>query len=314
MPQGLEKKAEDYSRQLNQAGKKELRETIRFYFEEADEKDLAILQAQAVSLRDKYYGKKVFLRGLIEFSNHCKNDCYYCGIRKSNRDAHRYRLTEAEIVSCCQKGYQLGLRTFVLQSGEDNYFNDQRLCGLILKIKESFPDTAVTLSLGERSYQSYKRLYDAGADRYLLRHETANEAHYAKLHPPVLSLAKRKKCLYDLKDIGYQVGAGLMVGSPYQTYETLAEDLIFLRELEPQMTGIGPFIPHRHTPFKDFPAPGVKKNPDRLIPGQDHAAPSTLTCHHGPGFYRYAGTGIGPPGGLQCADAQYIACAIQERI
>ena len=188
-----------------------------------------------------------------------KNDCYYCGIRKSNKSAHRYRLTEDQILSCCKKGHELGFRTFVLQSGEDNYFTDDRLTSLIYKIKNLFPDSAITLSVGERSFNSYKKLYMAGADRYLLRHETANEAHYAKLHPQNLSLLNRKRCLYDLKGLGYQVGAGFMVGSPFQTCETLAEDLIFLRHLSPEMIGIGPFIPHKDTPFKDYSPPKAEK-------------------------------------------------------
>lgn len=251
--------AEAFSLVLNQASKTQLADTIHFYFDEASDQDIEILKTQANILREKYYGKKVFFRGLIEFSNHCKNDCYYCGIRKSNAHATRYRLTEEEIINCCKKGHVSGLRTFVLQSGEDNYFNDDRLCGVVYQIKNLFPDSALTLSVGERSFNSYKRLYDAGADRYLLRHETADEAHYAKLHPKDLSLINRKRCLYDLKWLGFQVGAGFMVGSPFQTYEALAEDLIFLRRLSPQMIGIGPFIPHRDTPFKDCPLPEAKK-------------------------------------------------------
>lgn len=205
----------------------------------------ARLTAQSV------YGKDVFIRGLIECTNYCKNDCFYCGIRRSNRCAERYRLTPEEILDCCQEGYRLGFRTFVLQGGEDAYFTDALICQLVSDIKAKYPDCAVTLSLGEKSRQSYEKYFAAGADRYLLRHETANEEHYRRLHPTELSLANRKRCLYDLKDIGYQVGAGFMVGSPGQTTETLFEDLQFLRELKPHMVGIGPFIPQHATPFAE---------------------------------------------------------------
>lgn len=197
----------------------------------------------------RYYGNKIYTRGLIEFSNHCKNDCYYCGIRKSNARASRYRLTEDDIMACCRQGYQLGFRTFVLQGGEDPWFNDDRMCPIVSRIREAYPDCAITLSLGERSAESYKRLYDAGANRYLLRHETASPAHYRALHPKSLSLKKRQQCLYALKDIGYQVGTGMMVGSPGQKAEHLAEDLLFIKALEPAMVGIGPFIPQKDTPF-----------------------------------------------------------------
>lgn len=202
----------------------------------------------------RYYGSKVFIRGLIEFTNYCKNDCLYCGIRRSNANACRYRLTKEQIFSCCRTGYELGFRTFVLQGGEDGYFTDDRITDLVSSIKELYPDCAVTLSIGEKSYDSYKRFFDAGADRYLLRHETYNAAHYGLLHPQELSALNRQKCLYDLRKIGYQVGTGFMVGSPYQTAEHLAEDMLFLKELNPQMVGIGPFIPHHDTPFRDLPA------------------------------------------------------------
>ncbi len=204
--------------------------------------------------QQRYYGRAVFVRGLIEFTNYCKNDCLYCGIRRSNQNAHRYRLSDEEILSCCREGYALGFRTFVLQGGEDPYYTDERLIPLLRRIKVQYPDCAVTLSLGERSFESYEALLAAGADRYLLRHETANEAHYRKLHPPDLTAAHRKQCLWDLKEIGYQVGAGFMVGSPFQTPEDLAEDMLFLKELNPHMVGIGPFIPHHDTPFAREPA------------------------------------------------------------
>ena len=216
------------------------------------------LKEEAVRIREIYYGKKVFTRGLIEYTNYCKNDCYYCGIRKSNTNAKRYRLTEDEIMACCENGYELGFRTFVLQGGEDAYYTDDRMVEIIKKIKEAYPECALTLSIGEKSYESYKKFREAGADRYLLRHETANEEHYRKLHPEKMSLAVRKNCLYDLKKLGYQVGAGMMVGSPYQTTEDLAEDLVFLKELQPEMVGIGPFIPHHDTQFSKEPAGSVE--------------------------------------------------------
>ncbi|MGM9564633.1 [FeFe] hydrogenase H-cluster radical SAM maturase HydE [Evtepia sp.] len=220
----------------------------------ARDQEAADLLAQlARTAREAVYGKEVYTRGLIEISNICKNDCLYCGIRGSNANCDRYRLTPEDILACCEEGYALDFRTFVLQGGEDGYFTDQVLCPLIREIKGRWPDCAVTLSLGERSRESYQRLFDAGADRYLLRHETADEAHYRSLHPPAMSFARRMECLRDLKEIGYQVGCGFMVGSPGQTPKTLAKDLKFIEEFQPDMCGIGPFIPHRDTPFRDCP-------------------------------------------------------------
>ena len=210
------------------------------------------LRESADRVRRTVYGDKVYIRGLIEFTNYCRNDCLYCGIRKSNRNALRYRLTKDGILGCCDEGYRLGFRTFVMQGGEDAFFTDDTLCDIVSSIRERFPDCAITLSVGERSRESYKRLFECGANRYLLRHETADEAHYARLHPQSMSLAARKKCLFNLKEIGYQVGSGFMVGSPYQTADNLIADLRFLQELEPDMIGIGPFITHRETPFADF--------------------------------------------------------------
>ncbi len=207
------------------------------------------LVCMAQKRREEVYGKDVFVRGLIEISNYCKNNCYYCGIRGANSSLARYRLTHDEILSCCEEGYRLGLRTFVLQGGEDASLNDIWVCKIVNKIKEKFPDCAVTLSLGEKSYNSYKTYFDSGADRYLLRHETADNNHYSKLHPENLSLENRKKCLWNLKEIGYQVGAGFMVGSPYQTTDNIVSDIRFLQELRPDMIGIGPFLPHHDTPF-----------------------------------------------------------------
>lgn len=215
------------------------------------------LAERAVEIRKKYYGDKVYTRGLIEFTNYCKNNCYYCGIRRDNRNAKRYRLTEDEILDCCKNGYELGFRTFVLQGGEDPYYTDERMEQIIRRMKEQYPECAVTLSIGERSMESYRRFREAGADRYLLRHETADEVHYRTLHPEEMSLQNRLECLRNLKALGYQVGAGFMVGSPNQTSECLAEDLVFLKDLEPQMVGIGPFIPHHDTIFAKEPAGSV---------------------------------------------------------
>lgn len=210
--------------------------------------DTALFEA-ADQVRREHYGTDVFLRGLIEFTNYCKNDCYYCGIRRSNRCAERYRLTTEQILSCCENGYAMGFRTFVLQGGEDPRNTDEAICSLVDQIKTRYPDCAVTLSIGEKTRSSYQAYFDAGADRYLLRHETATDAHYRRLHPEELSLANRKRCLFDLKEIGFQVGAGFMVGSPGQTTKELLADLRFLQQLQPDMIGIGPFIPHHETPF-----------------------------------------------------------------
>lgn len=226
-------------------------EEYEFLLKNRDNELFELLKTEAVKLRRGIYGKKIFIRGLIEISNYCKNDCLYCGIRRSNRLCERYRLTDEEILSCCENGYRLGFRTFVLQGGEDAHFTDERLCGIISEIKNKYPDSAVTLSLGERSAESYKLLYDAGADRYLLRHETADKEHYSRLHPKNMTLESRMEALYELKKIGYQVGCGMMVGSPYQSCKELARDLKFIEMLQPDMCGIGPFIPHKDTPFRD---------------------------------------------------------------
>lgn len=212
------------------------------------EREILRKKAQKASLG--VFENKVFIRGLIEFSSICKNDCLYCGLRRSNQNAVRYRLTKQQIMDCCKTGYALGFRTFVLQGGEDSYFTDEIMTDIVRTIKAEYPDCAVTLSLGERGYDSFKRLFDAGADRYLLRHETADAEHYAKLHPSDMSFQNRRQSLFWLKEIGYQTGAGFMVGSPGQTYETLAEDLMFIKELNPEMCGIGPFIPHKGTEYR----------------------------------------------------------------
>ena len=216
-----------------------------------NEELVEFLFARAREVRHAFYGREVYIRGLIEFTNYCKNNCYYCGIRRSNDCVSRYRLTEEEILSCCRNGYGLGFRTFVLQGGEDGWFTRNRMTKLIRKMHKEFPDCAITLSIGEREKEEYQEYFDAGANRFLLRHETANEEHYRYLHPSELSLKHRKECLWNLRHIGYQVGSGIMVGSPGQTAEHLAEDLLFLQELQPHMVGIGPFIPHKDTPFRE---------------------------------------------------------------
>ena len=225
----------------------EYEELISGYGEEIKE----YLRENAVKVRKSVYGNSVFVRGLIEISNICKNNCLYCGIRGGNENCERYRLTPEEIMTSCIEGYDLGFRTFVMQGGEDGFYTDEMLCDLIGKIKEKFPDCAVTLSLGERSKESYQRLFDAGADRYLLRHETADKELYEKLHPKEMSFENRMECLENLKKIGYQVGCGFMVGAPYQTIKHIAEDLKFIEDFKPDMCGIGPFIPHKDTVFKN---------------------------------------------------------------
>ena len=220
----------------------------------SDPQTLDYLAQRARAVRDAHYGRKVYIRGLIEYSNYCRNDCLYCGIRRSNRNAERYRLSREQILDCCRAGYALGFRTFVLQGGEDPYFTDERAVSIVSAIRGEFPDCAITLSMGERGRESFQRLFDAGANRYLLRHETADCAHYARLHPPELTLANRMQCLRDLKNIDYQTGTGMMVGSPFQTTDCLVRDLRFIQQLQPQMVGIGPFIPHHDTPFAQCPA------------------------------------------------------------
>ena len=214
-----------------------------------EDADFAIELARQRTL--ERFGRKIWFRGIVEFSNICKCDCHYCGIRCSNHQVSRYRLSPEDILACCAEGYAGGFRTFVLQGGEDGWFTDERMASVIRAIKEKYPDCAVTLSLGERSRESYQMLFDAGADRYLLRHETADEGHFRMLHPENQTLSNRLRCLRDLKDIGYQTGCGIMVGTPGQTPATLASDMIFMQELQPQMIGVGPFLPHQDTPFRN---------------------------------------------------------------
>ena len=212
------------------------------------------LTKKAVEVRKKHFGNKVYIRALIEISNICKNDCYYCGIRKSNTECDRYRITKEEILECAKKGYETGFRTFVMQGGEDGFYSDKYMAEIISELKKLYPDCAVTLSLGEKSFSSYKLLFDAGADRYLLRHETADEAHYKKLHPDNMLFENRIECIKNLKKIGYQTGIGFMVGSPFQTVDNIVKDILFIKSINPEMIGIGPFIPHKDTPFSHYPA------------------------------------------------------------
>ena len=227
------------------------REELGILLSTMTKEDAEYLYRNADEVRREHYGTDVYIRGLIEFTNYCRNDCLYCGIRRSNTRAQRYRLTTEEILDCCDKGYLLGFRTFVLQGGEDLFFTDGKICAIVSEIKKRHPDCAVTLSIGERQRESYEAFFKAGADRYLLRHETINPAHYRLLHPKELTIENRRQCLNDLREIGFQVGCGMMVGSPYQTLDYILDDLYFMKDFRPHMIGIGPFIPHADTPFHD---------------------------------------------------------------
>lgn len=226
---------------------------LKMLLEPKDNASDSLLFESADRKRREVYGNKVYLRGLIEFTNYCRNNCYYCGIRCGNTALQRYRLSKEEILTCCKEGYALGCRTFVLQGGEDSYYSDDKICDIIHAIYELFPDCTITLSIGEKAKESYQAFFRAGARRYLLRHETADTTHYQFLHPEKMSLAHRIKCLYDLKEIGYQVGTGFMVGSPCQTIENIIKDIRFMQDLKPDMIGIGPYLRHTQTPFRDFP-------------------------------------------------------------
>ncbi|MCR5104899.1 MAG: [FeFe] hydrogenase H-cluster radical SAM maturase HydE [Eubacterium sp.] len=229
------------------------REEWSSLFDSFTEENRIYAASRARTLADKIYGKDVFIRGIVEFSNICNRNCYYCGLRAGNTKLERYRLSVEDILSCCESGYMYGFRTFVLQSGEDPFYTTDMICGIVSKLKEKYPDCAVTLSLGEKSYEEYKAYREAGADRYLLRHETANEEHYGKLHPENMSWKNRIRCLEDLKKLGYQTGCGVMIGSPGQTSECLADDMLLMEKLKPEMIGLGPFLPHSDTPFKNEP-------------------------------------------------------------
>ena len=248
----LEMEAKKLIDKLELGSKLDKAEWIRLLDSCSDEvREYAAEKARAVA--QSVYGNDVFIRGIVEFSNVCKNDCYYCGIRAGNCNLERYKLTEEDILQCCKAGYRYGFRTFVLQSGEDLSYTTEDICRIVSRIKSEFPDCAVTLSIGEKSREDYAAYKEAGADRYLLRHETANKAHYEKLHPDEMSWDNRMRCLRDLKELGFQTGCGIMVGSPYQTTECIADDMIFMSEFKPEMIGIGPFLPHKDTPFKDEP-------------------------------------------------------------
>lgn len=231
---------------------------IRHLLTTSDPVAIDELKDEACRVRDRVYGRRVFMRGLIEITNHCRNNCLYCGLRRDQRQVERYRLTADQILHCCRVGHELGFRTFVLQGGEDGAMTDQAVCSLVSQIKGQFPDCAITLSLGERGHDSFRRLRDAGADRYLLRHETADPAHYATLHPSEMSFENRMQSLHWLRELGFQVGAGFMVGSPGQTLDTLMQDLRFISDFRPEMVGIGPFIPAEGTPFEHHPAGSVE--------------------------------------------------------
>ena len=250
---------------------------LKLLIDNISDEDLDYLNKVARKKADEIYGKQVFVRGLIEFTNYCKNNCYYCGIRAENKNVERYRLSKEQIFECCEQGYKLGFRTFVLQGGEDGFYSDDLLCEIVKTIREKYPDCAITLSIGERDEESYKRLFEAGANRYLLRHETADKQHYQRLHPENMSFDNRIKCLETLKKIGYQTGCGFMVGSPYQTTDCLVKDLRFIKNFQPAMVGIGPYLSHKDTPFCDFENGSVRKtlillsiirlmNPSVLLP------------------------------------------------
>ncbi len=231
---------------------------LKFLIENINDVDLEYLHNCARDVAKEVYGNKVFVRGLIEFTNHCKNNCYYCGIRAGNKCVSRYRLEKQDIMECCKQGYALGFRTFVLQGGEDLHFTDEKMVDIISSIRKSYPDCAITLSVGEKTYETYKKYFNAGANRFLLRHETADDVHYSKLHPENLTLKNRLECLKNLKEIGFQTGCGFMVGSPYQTTEQIVKDLLFIKQFQPEMVGIGPFLPHKDTPFKASPGGSVR--------------------------------------------------------
>lgn len=234
------------------------RDEFRALIASCDSQTLEYIRKESVRTAQERFGHGIFVRGLIEISSFCRNDCAYCGLRRSNRSAERYRLSHEQIMECCKEGYDAGLRTFVLQGGEDATLTDEWLEQIIHDIRHIYPDVAITLSLGERSYDSYKRLYDAGATRYLLRHEAANEELYRKLHPHTMSHANRIACIENLKDIGYQTGMGMMIGVRGQSVDDLIDDLLLMERIRPQMIGIGPFIPHRNTPLGEYPAGSVE--------------------------------------------------------
>lgn len=271
-----------------------------------DQEMIEELYRRARKTAGKYYGKEIYLRGLIEFTNYCKNNCYYCGIRCGNEKVQRYRLTMDQILSCCESGWELGFRTFVLQGGEDPYYTDERICTITEEIKKRYPDCAVTLSIGEKERESYQAYFDAGADRYLLRHETADEAHYRRLHPSQMSLAHRKECLRELKEIGYQTGCGFMVGSPGQTLDTIYEDLVFIKELQSGDGGNRTVYSPSGYPF----CRRKGRNAGRYLTASGNhpvdSSDGTVAIHHGTWNDSSDGKRKGYSGRSQCGDAKSV--------
>ena len=273
------------------------REEFIFLLKNRTEESAGRLADLAREEAQKIYGKKVFPRGLIEFTNYCRNNCYYCGIQASNPNISRYRLSEDQILNACQNGYDLGYRSFVLQGGEDPYFSDDRMVPVVEAVHTTFPDCAITLSLGERSLESYQKLHAAGGRRYLLRHETISPVLYGRLHPESMSLKHRVQCLYDLREAGFQIGSGFMVGAPGQTLEDLADDLLFIRELHPQMVGIG------------IPGFSVRNRGAYHLFDQHSASDgssSAASIYNCPGNDRSQRQGKGNPCRSKCRDAESV--------
>lgn len=289
------------------------KEQLRWLLETKDQETLEYLRKRAEAVRQSVYGNQIYIRGLIEFTNYCKNDCYYCGIRKSNSCAERYRLSREEILSCCETGYALRFRTFVLQGGEDGYYTDERLCEIIRSIRERFPDCAITLSVGERDRKSYEKMFAAGADRYLLRHETADEDHYGKLHPKELSLAKRMECLKVLKEIGYQVGCGFMVGSRTDNRYSDKGSAVY-QGIKPHMVGIGPFIPHKDTPFRKERAGNTGNDAAAALHHPSDASVGFTAGDHCPWDDRRKRAGAWDTVGGKCGDAQSITAGGKRKV
>ncbi len=222
-----------------------------------DPQDVEYLMEQAREVAQARFGKGIFVRGLIELTNVCRNDCLYCGIRRSNSNVSRYTLTREQVLDSCEQGYKIGFRTFVLQGGEWGEERSTWIAELIRDIRQRWPECAITLSLGEHTRETYAMWRKAGADRYLLRHETHNKRLYSLLHPEGMTIQHRLQCLDWLKELGFQVGAGIMVGSPFQSLNSIVEDIMYLVDFKPHMIGIGPFIPQHETLFSRFPAGSV---------------------------------------------------------
>lgn len=289
-------------------------EEFRQLLTECDGESLRYInkQAQEVSLR--HFGNRIFIRGLIEVSNCCRNNCYYCGIRKGNPNLERYRLSTENILNCCKQGYGLGFRTFVLQGGEDPALTEERIEDIVSTIRRSYPDCAITLSLGEKSREAYERFFQAGANRYLLRHETYDKEHYQQLHPAGMSCEHRLQCLRDLKDIGYQTGTGIMVGSPGQTIEHLIQDILFIEQLRPEMIGIGPFLSHRDTPFAQSPQRNRGTDAPFIIHLPSDASVGADSGNYGTGYPHSRRPGTGNTGRRQCCHAQFVATGRTQKV